>query len=211
MKQNLGNLNHGKRFLILALIFIFGGSVGCSIGTDKSTPLPEKSLNQLRFNTEGPLLELESKAPSAKAILTEGSGTGVNGHPQIDDNKIIPRTIVVPSEVEGRWKAVKILIRNKKNEERGGIQIVELGTSIIPDDSELKVTVGPFLPNFMMDKKTYTSVGNEELNPAARLIVEENGKIIYKGWAFKKFPSMYAFEHKIFSIKLLGAIPAVVS
>ena len=113
--------------------------------------------------------------------------------------------------LKDRWRGCKILIQNKKDEEKGGIQIVELGTSVIPEDSELKVTVGPFLPNFMMDKMTYTSMGNEELNPAVQLIVEENGKIIYKGWAFKNFPSMYAFEHQIFSIKLLGAIPAVVS
>ena len=37
------------------------------------------------------------------------------------------------------------------------------------------------------------------------------GKIIYKGWAFKKFPSMYEFEHQLISIELLGAIPTVVS
>ena len=54
-------------------------------------------------------------------------------------------------------------------------------------------------------------MGNEALNPAVQLIVEENGKIIYKGWAFKNFPLMYAFEHQLFSIKLLGAIPADVS
>jgi len=70
------------------------------------------------------------------------------------------------------------------------------------------VRVGPFLPNFMMNKSAYTSMGNEELNPAVQLIVEENGKIIYKGWAFKKFPSMYEFEHQLISIELIGAIPA---
>ena len=61
----------------------------------------------------------------------------------------------------------------------------------------------------MMDQKTYTSIGNEPLNPAVQLIVEEAGKIIYKGWAFKRFPSMYEFEHQLISIELLGAIPAV--
>jgi hypothetical protein len=61
----------------------------------------------------------------------------------------------------------------------------------------------------MMDKTTYTSMGNEPLNPAVQLIVEEAGKIIYKGWAFKRFPSMYEFEHQLISIELLGAIPAV--
>ena len=191
-------------FLIFLLIFIFG----CSIGTDKSVPLPEKSLNQLGLNSERPLFKSASKAPQ---VFAKGSGNKLDGHPQVDANKIILRKIVVPSGVEDKWKAAEIMIQNKKNEENGRIQIVELGTSITIEDSELKVTVGPFLPNFMMDKTTYTSIGNEELNPAVQLIVEENGKIIYKGWVFNKFPAMYAFEHQEFSIKLLGAIPAVVS
>ena len=190
-------------FLIFLLIFIFG----CSIGTDKSVPLPEKSLNQLG-NSEKPLFKSASKAPQ---VLAKGSGNKLDGHPQVDANKIILRKIVVPSEVENRWRAVKILIRNKTDEEKGGIKIVELGTSVTPENSGLKVTVGPFLPNFIMDKKVYTSKGNELLNPAVQLMVEEAGKIIYKGWAFKKFPSMYEFEHQLISIELLGAIPAVMS
>ena len=204
MKRNFSNLYQEKIFLIFPLIFIFG----CSIGTDKSVPLPKKSLNQLGLNSERPLFKSASKAPQ---VLAKGSGNKLDGHPQVDANKIILRKIVVPSEVEDRWRAVKILIRNKTDEEKGGIKIVELGTSVTPEDSGLKVTVGPFLPNFMMDKMTYTSMGNDELNPAVQLVVEENGKIIYKGWAFKKFPLMYAFEHQVFSIKFLGAIPAVVS
>ena len=210
MKKNLGNLYHGKKLLIL-LVFVLSGYVGCSMSTDKSAPLAEKHLNQRSLNTEGLLFKSEIKAPSGKPILAEGSGTKLDEHPKVDDNKTVLRKIVVPPEVEDRWKAVKILIRNKKNQKREGIQIVELGTSVSPESSGLKVTVGPFLPNFMMDKTTYTSMGNEELNPAVQLIVEENGKIIYKGWAFKKFPLMYAFEHQVFSIKFLGAIPAVVS
>ena len=37
---------------LLFLIVIFSGGTGCSIGTDKSEPLPEKSLGQLS-NIEG--------------------------------------------------------------------------------------------------------------------------------------------------------------
>ena len=190
-KQRIRNLQNRKEQIILACIFILLGTIGCSIGTDKNTPLPEKSLN--------------------KMSKIEGSGTKTGEHPEVNEVKIIPRKILVPSEVEGQWKAVKIMVRNKKDEELGGIQTLELGTSFIPSGSELKVTLGPFLPNFMMDKTTYTSTGNEVLNPAVQLIVEKAGKVIYKGWVFKKFPSMYAFEHHLISIELLGAIPAHVS
>ena len=189
---------------------IFVGLVGCSIGTDNSASEPEKSLNQLKLTSKDPRFKSEDEATLTKLTLAEGSGTKADGHPKVD-NKAILREIVVPSEVKSRWNAVKILVVNKEDEESGIIKTVKLGTSIIPEGSGLKVTVGPFLPNFIMDKTIYTSNGNEELNPAVQLIVEENGKVIYKGWAFKKFPSMYAFEHQMFSFKFLGAIPTVTS
>ena len=193
---------------LLFLLVIYSGGTGCSIGTDKSEPLPEKSLGQLS-NIEGSSFKLNGTASSKELI--EGLENSESGHPQVNGKVLISRKIVIPSEVEGKWNAVKILVRNKKHEELGGIHTLNLGASFIPAGSGLKVTVGPFLPNFMMDKQTYTSKGNEPLNPAVQLIVEETGKIIYKGWAFKRFPSMYGFEHQLISIELLGAILAVAS
>jgi len=192
----------------LFLIVIFNGGTGCSIGTDKSEPLPEKSLSQLS-NIEGSSFKLNDTTSSQE--LAKELEINAGGHPQVNGKQLISREIVVPSEVEGKWNAVKILVRNKKHEKLGGIHTLNLGASFIPAGSGLKVTVGPFLPNFMMDKQTYTSKGNEPLNPAVQLIVEEAGKIIYKGWAFKRFPSMYGFEHQLISIELLGAILAVAS
>jgi len=193
---------------LLFLIVIFSGGTGCSVGADKSEPLPEKSLAQLS-NIEGSSFKLNGTTSSEELIA--GSENNESGHPQVNSKVLISRKIVVPSEVEGKWNAVKILVRNKEDEELGGIHTLNLGSSFTPVGSGLMVTAGPFLPNFMMDQKTYTSIGNEPLNPAVQLIVEELGKIIYKGWAFKKFPSMYEFEHQLISIELLGAIPTVVS
>ena len=192
----------------LLLIAILSGGIGCSIGTDKSEPLPKQSLSQLS-NIEGSSFKLNNKTGSGELVKEPQNKS--DDHPQVSVKQIISRKIVIPSEVEGKWSAVKILVRNKKDEELGGVHTLKLGTSFIPAGSGLKVTIGPFLPNFMMDQKTYTSIGDELLNPAVQLIVEEAGKIIYKGWAFKKFPSMYEFDHKLISIELLGAIPAVVS
>ncbi|MDG1843772.1 MAG: hypothetical protein P8I98_05580 [Nitrospinaceae bacterium] len=181
--------------------------MSCSIGTDKTEPLPVKSFSQLS-NIEGSSSKLNNSA-NFKEQLT-GKSTNESAHQQLN-KKLISREIVVPSEVEGKWNSVKILIQNKEDEELESIHTLKLGSSITPVGSGLTVTVGSFLPNFVMDKKTYTSKGNKLLNPAVQLIVEESGKIIYKGWAFAKFPTMYKFEHKSISIKLLGAMPEVVS
>ena len=165
------------------------------MGTDQSTSLPEQSLSELR----------------SASRLEEGSGQRSFGHPPVNADQLPARGVDVPRDVRGKWKAVKILIRNKFDGELTKTRVVGLGSSFSPEGSGLKVTVGPFLPNFMMDKMTYTSMGNEELNPAVQLVVEENDKIIYKGWAFKQFPSMYAFEHEVYSLELLASVPAGVS
>ena len=202
MKYRLYKLSRRKKLWLLFLIVIFSGETGCSVGTDKSEPLPEKSLSQLS-NIEGSSFKLNDKTH------LKDSGANAGDHPQVNGKQLVSRETVVPPKVEGKWNAVKILVRNKEDEKLGGIHTLNLGASFVPAGSGLTVTVGQFLPNFVMDKTTYTSIGNEPLNPAVQLIVEEAGKIIYKGWAFKRFPSMYDFEHQLISIELLGAIPAV--
>jgi hypothetical protein len=88
---------------------------------------------------------------------------------------------------------------------------VSLGASFKLERSAIKVTVGPFMPNFVMTQKNYSSKGNELTNPAVRLVIEENGKTLYEGWAFAKYPTMYAFEHDEFALQLMDYIPADVS
>jgi len=140
----------------------------------------------------------------------EGSGGQVKDHPDVQQSEKLQREVRIPENVAGKWKSVKILIRNKtdgKNE----LKTVALGTSFQISDSGLKVTVGPFLPNFVMDKGTYTSMNNQVINPAVQLVVEENGKVLYKGWTFAKYPDMYAFEHDKFALELKDYIAEDVS
>ena len=123
----------------------------------------------------------------------------------------IERGIIVPKEVEGKWKAVKIMVRNKIDESRSTMKTTALGSSFELEGSAIKVTVGPFMPNFVMTQTNYTSKGNELTNPAVQLVVEENGKTLYEGWAFAKYPTMYAFKHEEFAFQLMDYIPADVS
>ncbi|NIQ02939.1 MAG: DUF2155 domain-containing protein, partial [Nitrospinaceae bacterium] len=48
-------------------------------------------------------------------------------------------------------------------------------------------------------------------NPAVQLVVEREGEIIYKGWAFEKFPDLYSFEHKDYQLQLVGYVKAETS
>jgi len=181
--------------------------IGCSGGSNDA-PLP-----QAKKISEIDVPQFEGSQSKSREV-TDKKELGTNSdevHSGIKEIVKIDRGIAVPNEVEGQWKAVKIMVRNKIDESRSSMKTASLGSSFNLDGSGIKVTVGPFMPNFVMTKKNYSSNGNELINPAVRLLVEENGKILYEGWAFAKYPTMYAFEHDEFAFQLMDYIPADVS
>ena len=191
-------------FCSLVALILFGVFVSaCSKAADEEPPKPMDRAPGFSL-TEGPASEVEPPKEIRKA---EGSGGAIKAHPEVQETEKRERRVYVPKNVEGKWKAVKILVRNKAAEGKNELKTVEIGSSFMIPGSEIKVTVGPFFPNFVMDQGTYTSMNNQVINPAVQLVVEENGKILYKGWTFAKYPKMYAFEHELYALELKDHIP----
>jgi hypothetical protein len=198
----LKNIFH---FLAISLI-LFGVFVSaCTKAADKEPQQPMDAAPGLSL-TDG-----SAKEPLKETKRAEGSGREVKDHPDVLEAEKLERRIYIPKNVEGKWKAVKILVRNKADEGKNELKTVDIGSSFVVANSGIKVTVGPFLPNFVMDKGTYTSMNNQVINPAVQLTVEENGKILYKGWTFAKYPTMYAFEHELYALELKDHIPVDMS
>ncbi len=150
--------------------------------------------------------------PLTDQQLAEGSGSEIDGHPPLtEDQQNVQREIVVPKSVAGKWKAVKILVRDKTDEERNHMQTVDLGSSFPLGDSGITVSAGEFFPNFVLGQTRYTSMDNTLDNPAIHLVITENGKEIYNGWTFAKYPGLYAFEHQRYSLQLMDFIPTPTS
>ena len=192
-----------NRGLALAVLLF----IGCSGGSN-DTPLTQaKKISEV----DVPQFEGSQSKPLQASVKKEIE-TNLGGvHPGVKEEVKIDRGIVIPKEVKGQWKAVKIMVRNKIDESRSSMKTASLGSSFNLDGSGIKVTVGPFMPNFVMTQKNYSSNGNELINPAVRLRVEDKGKILFEGWAFAKYPTMYAFEHDEFAFQLMDYIPADVS
>ena len=189
-----------KTVLVIAVVLL----IGC--GDDNEKPLQQaKKISDV----DVPQFEGSRSQPAYSEI--QAVATPDETHPGVKEGVKIDRGVVVPQEVKGQWKAVKIMVRNKIDESRNSMKMITLGDSFELDGSAIKVTVGPLMPNFVMTQKNYSSKGNELTNPAVRLIVEESGKILYEGWAFAKYPTMYAFEHDEFALQLMDYIPADVS
>jgi len=198
-------LRHGA-WLVVALAFL-----ACCTYESKEdiAKLPKTDINKLNISQfEG------SRSKSVQQPDTADNYTDKRNdenHPIVQDAEKIKRGVIVPEEVKGKWKAVKLLVKSKKDEERNEMKTIALGSSFELENSGIRVTVGPFLPNFVMSQRAYTSSGNELTNPAIQLVVEENGKTIYTGWAFAKYPTMYAFEHDDYALQLMDYVPIDVS
>jgi len=147
--------------------------------------------------------------PLSDQQLAEGSGSETDGHPPVtEEQKKIQREIIVPKNVEGKWKAVKILVRDKTDEELNALKTVTLGSSFQLGDSGITVAAAEFFPNFVMDQAAVTSMGNELANPAIHLVItSKDGQELYNGWTFAKYPGLYAFEHERYSLQLMDFIP----
>ena len=192
-------------WLVLTLSFLMSCTYESKedIADLPATDISKLNVSQFEGSRSKPVQQVEASGSYGRQAT--------EGHPDVQERVKIERGVVVPDGVKGKWKAVKLLVKNKKDEERNEMKIITLGSSFELEDSGIRVTVGPFLPNFVMSQKAYTSSGNELTNPAVQLVVEQNGKTLYTGWAFAKYPTMYAFEHDVFALQLMDYIPMDVS
>ena len=102
--------------------------------------------------------------------------------------------IVLPTNVKGKWSAVKIVVEDKTTRKTQEYT-VKLNSDFKIPNSDLKLVVGEFLPDFRMDVGTITSASNEPNNPAVSIKVFEGNKEVFKGWLYSKFPAIHPFEH----------------
>lgn len=115
--------------------------------------------------------------------------------------------IFIPDSVKGKWKAVKLMVEDKQTHQITE-HTINLGEEYTLPDSAVKVKVGEFLPDLIIQGTVFTSVSNELKNPAVRVIISENGKELFKGWLFSLFPTMHPFQHPRFAVTLKDVVSA---
>lgn len=110
-------------------------------------------------------------------------------------------TVVIPDSVKGKWKGVILVVKDKKTNKSQEFTI-NLNSEIAIPNSNLKISVGDFLPDFKMEGLSITSSSNEPNNPAVRVKVFDKDVEIFKGWLYSNFPAIHPFEHPVYSIAL---------
>ncbi len=125
-------------------------------------------------------------------------------------NLILPQkgqqaTVSIPPEVKGKWKAIKLTVLDKTKKTSKDFE-AKIGEETPVPGTKLSIKAEDFVPSFVMQGMNVTSASNEPTNPAAKVIITEGGKEVFKGWLFQRFPSTHAFNHPEFAITLSGGV-----
>ncbi len=175
---------------------------------------PERSLRRQATVVLGLVLALaglglivgckqKAAAPPAPEVQTQplpGPGLVVPSGPPPGSG-----TTVVPDAVKVKWKAVKLLIEDKKASTSREF-VVTLGDALPIPESTLVVKVKAFLPDLKIDGNTFMTASEELQNPAVQVSVEDSGKEIFNGWLFQLFPTVHPFQHERFNVLLRDAV-----
>ncbi len=147
------------------------------------------------------------------AVLTAEKGNKPIVHPS--SNPVPDRSgelkVIVPEDVKGKWRAVKLLVKNKKSKKTRAYTVNTNSEFNIPN-SNLRVAVGDFMPDFKIEGNNLTSSTNDPKNPSVAIRVYENDKQIFPapgrqwGWLFAKVPSLHPVKHSLYSIILKEGI-----
>lgn len=111
--------------------------------------------------------------------------------------------VVVPPDVQSKWKAVLIEVVNKETSEQKDY-VVNINQDFVIPNTKIRLNVLTFLPDFSMSLREITSLSNELRNPAAKIVIYEDGTKIFEGWLFQKLPTVHPFVHKVYAIRLKG-------
>ncbi len=114
--------------------------------------------------------------------------------------------LVVPPEVRDTWKAVVLEVVNKETGDQKD-HVVEIDKDFVIPDTQMKVHVLTFLPDFAMSRERITSRSNEPKNPAAKIAIHDGKSKVFESWLFQNMPTLHPFKHNVYAIRLKGAKP----
>ncbi len=191
----------GKKFLTILVLLLVATSVqSCNKKEPPQTPEPGVS---------GPMQPGQMPPGPVMQGPVSPEGQQAPGH-----GMMMPggkAQITVPDFVKGKWGAAKLIIEDKATKKKHEYT-VKLNSDFLIPDSNLKLSIGEYLPDFKMEGFSLTSVSNNPNNPALAVQIFENDKKIFPapgkewGWLFEKVPTIHPFEHEKYSIILKEGI-----
>ena len=115
--------------------------------------------------------------------------------------------IDLDQQIADAWTGIRVHVIDTQSGEAQMFDIA-LSESTSLGDSGLTLSADTFVPDFVMDESGITSRSAETHNPAARVVISEEGMADYEGWLFAAMPEIHPFPHDRFQVLLVEGIPA---
>jgi len=197
-----------KKVLVIMVSLVFAFSIGACKKKESEKPLPQvPAQSGPQGTTQLPPMPMQPAPQMPQMPLQTAPQSPMQKPMKIGETKVI-----IPASVKGKWSAVKLIVEDKAKKESKEYTI-NLNSDFKVPDSNLKIHVGDFLPDFRMSGVTLTSSSNEPNNPAVAVRVLEGNKQIFPapgrkwGWLFAKMPSVHPLTHPKYAIHLKEGIP----
>jgi hypothetical protein len=180
--------------VVLGMLVIAGMIAGCKKAENQpaANAVPQAPQQIPAAPLQSPMEHASQQMPAQAPMPPHGDSAAMASK---------ERSIVVPDAVKGTWSRVVLAVQDKTSNTTGEYKVKLKSDFKIPN-SDLKIAVGDFLPDFKMSENTLTSGSNEPNNAAVNVEIFEGGKSIFKGWLFSKFPAMHPFQHPKYAITL---------
>jgi len=115
--------------------------------------------------------------------------------------------ITLDPEIADDWRAIRVRVVELSSMEESFYDIV-IGEEAPLGDTGLTLRAVAFIPDFVMSLGGITSRSAEHQNPAARVVIIEEGKGDYEGWLFGAMPEIHAYPHEFYGVMLSEGVPA---
>jgi len=176
-------------YLIIPLVLVLA-ACGAQSETAGSAA-PDDDLH--RTAAEMPADDMHSTA------MSEAMGGGMGG--------ALNTELSLDPAIADAWSAIRIrLVDSESGDEQEFV--VEIGQILELGDSGLSLAVQGFVPDFVMDEGGITSRSADPNNPAARVLISEDGVVDYEGWLFAAMPGIHPYPHERYRVLLVEGIPA---
>ena len=114
--------------------------------------------------------------------------------------------ITLDPEIADDWKAIRVRVVNLESMDET-FHNIAIGEEAPLGDTGLTLRAITFVPDFVMGETGITSRSAEPQNPAARVVITEEGKADYEGWLFGAMPEIHAYPHESYGVVLVEGIP----
>ena len=113
--------------------------------------------------------------------------------------------VVVKNTQQAKWKAIKISILNVASG-KVTTQAVPPGAEVPIQGTGLTLRVDTILSDFTMSGGVISPASDTLRNPAAQVQLSGGGKLLWKGWMFKRFPDTRKFDDDKVTLNLVDLV-----